>query len=124
MLDADDSPEDRWRSIQARLRSAGYTTVPVGLDAKGAVTRAGNYSNGTFPTLDVLFLDSSNNFLYAGGHFDTAGTIPAKNIARWDGTNWTALGNGVNITVISITVWNNDVYVCGFLNNSYNRPLA
>jgi len=34
-------------------------------------------------------------FLYVGGRFDHAGGIPANNIARWDGTNWSALGNGM-----------------------------
>lgn len=33
--------------------------------------------------------------LYAGGRFDTAGGGPANNIARWDGSQWHALGDGI-----------------------------
>ncbi|MHC4414772.1 MAG: hypothetical protein ACYS0G_05765 [Planctomycetota bacterium] len=33
--------------------------------------------------------------LYAGGRFSTAGHAPAKNIARWDGTNWSRVGIGL-----------------------------
>jgi hypothetical protein len=32
--------------------------------------------------------------LYAGGHFATAGGVPARNIARWDGSAWSAVGDG------------------------------
>ena len=42
-------------------------------------------------------LASDSNFLYAGGFFDTAGSIEAHSIARWDGTAWSPLvGNGFN----------------------------
>jgi hypothetical protein len=40
--------------------------------------------------------------LYAGGDFTTAGGEPAVRIARWDGGDWSALGDGVNATVRSI----------------------
>jgi len=33
--------------------------------------------------------------LYAGGSFTTAGGVAATNIARWNGTTWSALGSGV-----------------------------
>lgn len=33
--------------------------------------------------------------LYAGGNFNNAGDMPASNIAKWDGTNWSALGKGI-----------------------------
>lgn len=33
--------------------------------------------------------------LYAGGQFGRAGNVAASGIARWDGTQWTALGNGI-----------------------------
>lgn len=42
-------------------------------------------------------LDSNNN-LYIGGNFDTAGycTTNCKNIAKWNGTGWNYLGSGLN----------------------------
>jgi hypothetical protein len=43
----------------------------------------------------AVFDDGSGPGLYAGGLFTTAGGIHANNIARWNGTYWSALGNGV-----------------------------
>jgi hypothetical protein len=43
----------------------------------------------------ALAFDAAGN-LYAGGNFTTAGGMPAKNIAKWDGTNWSALDSGLN----------------------------
>lgn len=40
----------------------------------------------------------SNGELIAGGHFDTAGGLPANRVARWDGTAWHPLGAGMSTT--------------------------
>ena len=42
--------------------------------------------------------------VYAGGQFTRAGGIPASNVARWDGTAWSALGSGTDRTVRSLAV--------------------
>src|SRR5215210_475016 len=34
--------------------------------------------------------------VYVGGSFTVAGNTVANNIAKWDGTNWSALGTGPN----------------------------
>jgi len=34
--------------------------------------------------------------VYAGGYFTKAGEVSANNIARWDGSTWHALGNGIS----------------------------
>ena len=34
--------------------------------------------------------------LFVVGYFTSAGSIAAANVARWDGTAWSALGGGVN----------------------------
>ena len=51
-------------------------------------------------TINALALDSAGN-LYVAGNFYSIGRIGisltyARNIAKWDGTNWSALGSGVN----------------------------
>src|SRR5262245_57358272 len=38
----------------------------------------------------VVFDDGSGPALYVAGLFDHAGGVPAKNLARWDGTQWSA----------------------------------
>ncbi len=45
----------------------------------------------------VVFDDGTGPALYAGGHFDLAGGVPAKSIAKWDGKSWSALGTGLTI---------------------------
>lgn len=48
--------------------------------------------------VNALAFDSKGN-LYAGGYFDTAGGVAAKNIAKWDGNAWSALGSGIDHVV-------------------------
>ena len=40
--------------------------------------------------------------LYAGGSFQTAGGLRVNNVAGWDGSSWSALGNGVDGTVYAL----------------------
>jgi hypothetical protein len=42
----------------------------------------------------AMVFDTNGN-LYAGGQFGSAGAVSAKNIAKWDNGNWSALGSGV-----------------------------
>jgi hypothetical protein len=42
-----------------------------------------------------LVFDAEGN-LYAGGVFDSAGGCAARNVARWDGDEWSPLGGGCN----------------------------
>ncbi|MCC5823455.1 MAG: hypothetical protein LAT64_05840 [Phycisphaerales bacterium] len=41
----------------------------------------------------AVFDDGSGPALYVGGSFTTAGSIPAKGVARWDGSHWSALAD-------------------------------
>lgn len=67
----------------------------------------------------VYTLAVSGNTLYAGGLFQTItnsnGTvITANNISKWDGTNWSALGNGMNERVTALAVSGGDLYAGGY----------
>ena len=53
----------------------------------------------------VVFDDGRGPALYVAGTFETAGGTPAKNVARWDGREWSALGDGLNLTVTTLTVF-------------------
>jgi hypothetical protein len=61
--------------------------------------------SGPSPNVFSIAFDAAGN-LYAGGSFDQAGTGPglisANFIAKWDGTSWSALGNGVDGTVTDL----------------------
>jgi hypothetical protein len=60
-----------------------------------------------------LACDSQGN-IYAGGQFLRSGNMPLYYIAKWDGNNWSALGNGVNSEVSAIAIDSNDnIYIGG-----------
>ncbi len=53
----------------------------------------------------AVFDDGTGRALYVGGSFTMAGTTPAKNIAKWDGSTWSALGAGMDERVLALTVF-------------------
>lgn len=52
--------------------------------------------------------DGTGRALYVAGSFTTAGGVPAGNIAKWDGTHWSALGSGTNRPVRRLAVFDDD----------------
>src|SRR5882724_578322 len=61
--------------------------------------------------------DAAGN-LYFGGQFTTAGGVITTNIAKWDGTNWSALGTGfagagANDVLRSLAIFNGILYAGG-----------
>ena len=57
----------------------------------------------------AVFDDGSGPALYAGGYFTTAGGVTVNNIARWDGSAWSALagpsGTGIDSSVVALAVF-------------------
>lgn len=56
-------------------------------------------------------------------------TITANNIARFDGTNWYALGNGLTYEfndsyIHALKVWNNELYAGGFFRDINGHCIA
>jgi trimeric autotransporter adhesin len=53
---------------------------------------------GDFPNSLVYGMSfaARGNDLYVGGQFSYAGSVPAKNIARWNGSEWSEVGGGAN----------------------------
>ncbi len=86
--------------------------------------RAGYSEGSVFPGLRALA--SGAGRIYAGGLFTGAGRVRASRIAGWDGTNWTALGTGVQginegtgkaINAMDVAA-NGDVYAGGVFTNA------
>ncbi|MFI4917485.1 MAG: GC-type dockerin domain-anchored protein [Phycisphaerales bacterium JB060] len=52
----------------------------------------------------AVYDDGSGPALYVGGSFNSADGLPARNIARWDGRAWEALGEGADGLVAALAV--------------------
>ncbi|MCX6880049.1 MAG: SBBP repeat-containing protein [Verrucomicrobia bacterium] len=69
-------------------------------------------STGGLPGADsyvnAMAVDGSGN-LYIGGYFTVVGEALATNVAKWDGSAWSALGAGVGYTVYALAVSGNDL---------------
>ena len=80
--------------------------------------------NGPLPQINAIVHHA--NRIYVAGIFDTAGMVPAKNIAMWDGYTWHNLGKGLQGEVEAITVLNDGtVYATETVVNGILRtPLS
>lgn len=50
------------------------------------------------------------NSLIIGGEFNQCGGLVTTKVASWNGSNWTSMSNGINATVNSLIVYNNELY--------------
>ena len=57
-------------------------------------------------------VDGSGN-VYVGGDFTFVGTVPANNIAKWDGRAWSALGPGIDDIAYALAVSGTNLYAGG-----------
>jgi len=72
------------------------------LNGTPTVNALGSGITGTNYTVRSIAI-APNGDVYVGGFFDTAGGVSgAKNIAKWDGTSWSALSTGLNDSVYSL----------------------
>jgi len=78
--------------------------------------------NGADATIYAFAVDGSD--LYVGGAFHYIGNVIASGIARWDGIQWHALGDGITGDVRAIAVIGSDVYVGGMLTGAGGSPAS
>jgi hypothetical protein len=83
-------------------QAGGLTTNNIAKwDGKRWAALSGPHGAGVSGSVYALAVydDGSGPALYAGGHFESAGGVAAKNIAKWDGRRWQPLaeaeGDGV-----------------------------
>jgi hypothetical protein len=67
--------------------------------------------------VEAAVVDNSGN-LYIGGSFTVVGNVIATNIARWNGSSWSALGTGLNSFVDALAVSGTNLYAGGFFNKA------
>jgi hypothetical protein len=81
--------------------------------------------NGITADADFYGVNALANYkgnLYAGGQFDSAGSIGAQNIAEWNGANWSAvgqsqLGSGDSNFVAGLIVYDSTLFVGGIFSS-------
>ncbi len=57
------------------------------------------------------------NELYIAGQFEAVNGVPAKNIAKWNGTTWSAVGAGASDPVFALHVVGPNLYVGGIFSS-------
>jgi len=74
------------------------------------------------------FDDGGGPALYAAGFFSSAGGVAANNIARWNGTSWSALGSGTDEEVVALAVYDDgggpELYAGGYFSSAGGGPQA
>ena len=78
-------------------------------------------SSASFPVYSSIYADK--NYLYVIGQFSEVNGVSANNIARWDGTSWSAMGSGFSGPVYDVYTNGNDVYASGKFITSGNDTL-
>jgi trimeric autotransporter adhesin len=91
------------RADGTNLLVAGNFTQASGVSANNIAfwngsqwSALGSQSANGVDTMPWGLAISTNGQVYVGGFFAHAGGKPANGIARWDGTNWFALGTGLD----------------------------
>jgi hypothetical protein len=82
-----------------------------------------NATSGAISSAVRAFATDGTN-LYVGGLFAAAGGLPATNIALWDGTQWHAVGPGLNGTVNSLVMSGSNLYAGGTFTAAGNTAVS
>ena len=86
---------------------------------------AGVIGRGTTTPINALAV--RGNDLFAAGTITNAGGVEVRAIARWDGTNWKAMGSGFEMipgspTLSALAVFEDSIYVGGLFVRAGGRP--
>jgi hypothetical protein len=76
---------------------------------------------GANDQVEAIVVDDSGD-VYIGGAFSIASKTTANNIAKWNGSSWSALGSGMNGQVYTLAISGNDLYAGGLFHDSRGQP--
>jgi hypothetical protein len=131
----------QWWPLQEGLYGRGYALATDGtnLYVTGLFTRAGNVAANHVAKWDganwsalgaglsggsigpgVVSIAVSGTLVVVGGEFTRAGDVPVHNIAMWDGSKWSAMGNGLPQVVSSLTFHQGELFAGGALLAKWN----
>jgi len=110
---------DRYEGGLARWNGVNWQSLGTTLSYEGEPYNASGIS--------LCLLGDS---LVVGGQFDHAGSLPAGNIAVWDGAAWHAMGDGltgdpntVGNEIDAVAIWNGHLVAGGAFSNSGIQPV-
>src|SRR4030095_10465836 len=88
---------------------------------------SGTAGGGTYFGVEALTIFKGE--LIGGGHFTFAGGVNANNIARWNGTNWAALGDGIGQLggsdwVVALAIYNDELIAGGRFTSAGSGPAS
>ncbi|MFI4915853.1 MAG: GC-type dockerin domain-anchored protein [Phycisphaerales bacterium JB060] len=70
----------------------------------------------------------AHQYLYVGGSFTSIGGMPASHIARWDGSSWSPLGDGLDGPVYAIAEFDDGtgpaLYAGGWFTQAGGQPAS
>lgn len=76
----------------------------------------------------MVYDDGMGPALYIGGQFTSINGVAATNIAKWNGTTWSAVGGGVNGTVFTMSVYDSgagpELYAAGSFTQAGGAPAS
>ena len=112
-------------SVAARFTALAATVASIAAGAHAQCLHWGTEfgrTSGLDRSVDALgtFDLGQGPRLYVGGLFTTAGGIAASKIAAWDGTSWSALGEGVHGSVSAMAVFNDGSGPALFTSGTYS----
>lgn len=96
---------ERLHAEQSAPLGAMELALGDGCDAGWLPTFGGIPGTNAWAMALCAFDDGSGPALYAGGYFTSGGGVSVGGVARWDGTDWSALDEGPNFDVFALTVW-------------------
>jgi hypothetical protein len=74
---------------------------------------------GVYPhplSQSIFSMAVHDGYLYVAGQFDEVGGIPARSVARWDGTEWCGCGSYIDGDIREIIFFHDTLYIVGAFN--------
>ena len=98
---------DEWVKARHVARWDGQQWHALG-SGVGNETSGGFFSIG-YDTVDAIA--EYDGKLVVGGSFASAGALPARSLAQWDGSRWSSFGSGAYHDVESMAVYGGELYI-------------
>jgi len=106
-----------------------YAASPDGMIRKLSATTGGQVRSRGWPgavfALTVFGMGPGPNLIVGGGFLE-AGGAPANRIAKWNGSQWSALGSGIDFRVSALTAFDDGtgpvLYAGGLFTIAGGRP--